>query len=122
MNRMALAQRIRELREEYHKTQEQVADAIGISRQAYIRLEKGVRDVAFIEIQAIAEYLGIHYSDITDIGERADLSLLALCRKENCSTDAMEVFTRVEEILGVFSAQERIYYRVQEGQEEVRDG
>jgi transcriptional regulator with XRE-family HTH domain len=119
---MALAQRIRELREEYHKTQEQVADAIGISRQAYIRLEKGVRDVAFIEIQAIAEYLGIPYSDITDIGERADLSLLALCRKENCSTNAIEVFTRVEEILGVFSAQERIYYRVQEGQEEVCDG
>jgi transcriptional regulator with XRE-family HTH domain len=122
MNRMALAQRIREVREQQHKTQEQVADAIGISRQAYNRLEKGVRDVSFLEIQAIAEFLGIAYADITDIREQSNLSLLALCRKENCAEDTMDVFTKVEEILGVFSAQERLYYRIEERQEEVRHG
>lgn len=117
MKRMALAQRIRQLREKHNKTQEQVADAIGISRQAYIRLEKGARDVAFVEIQQIAQYLHIPYSEITDLGETESLSLVALCRKENCSPENLGMFAKVEEILGVLSAQERIYYRVREGKE-----
>lgn len=122
MKRMVLAQRIRQLREKHDKTQEQVADAIGISRQAYIRLEKGTRDVSFVEIQQIAQFLGIPYTDITDVGETQSLSLVALCRRENCTPESVAVFEKVEEILGVFSAQERLYFRVRENKEGLQHG
>ncbi len=46
MKREALAQRIRELREAHKITQEEMAGVVGISRQAYIRLEKGAREIA----------------------------------------------------------------------------
>lgn len=114
-----LAQRIRELREEQGKTQEEMAKVLEISRQAYMRMEKGARDITFVEIDKIAAYLDIPYTRITDIDEVQDLSLAALCRNEGCSDPVVQAFSRIEEILGVFSAQERLYYRRREGREEV---
>lgn len=122
MKREALAERIRGLRSAHKKTQEEMAAVLGISRQAYIRLEKGTREISFVEIAAIANFLGIPYTDITDVGESYDLSLVALCRKEQCSADDEKAFATVEEILGVFSAQERLYNRVREKKDEERDG
>ena len=117
MKREALAQRIRELREAHKKTQEEMAGVVGISRQAYIRLEKGAREIAFVEIEKIADYLGIPYTDITGVDEAAEPSLTAMCRNQGCSQDMLKVFQRAERILGVFSAQERLFYRVREGEE-----
>jgi transcriptional regulator with XRE-family HTH domain len=114
-----LAQRIRELREEKGRTQEDLARVLGISRQAYMRLEKGARDITFVEIEKIAAYLEVPYSQITDIDEHQELSLAAHCRNEGCADPVAEAFDRIEDILGVFSAQERLYYRRREGREEV---
>jgi len=117
MKREALARRIRELRETNKKTQEEMAGVIGISRQAYIRLEKGARDIAFVEIEKITDYLGVPYTDITGVEETEEPSLTAMCRNQGCSEDMLKVFQRVERILGVFSAQERLFYRVREREE-----
>lgn len=119
MKTALLAQRIRELREDKGKTQEELARVLGISRQAYMRLEKGARDITFVEIEKIAANLGVPYMQITDIDEQQELSLAALCRNEGCADSVVEAFGRIEEILGVFSAQERLYYRIREGREEV---
>jgi transcriptional regulator with XRE-family HTH domain len=117
MKRQALARRIRELREAHKKTQEEMAGVVGISRQAYIRLEKGAREIAFVEIEKIADYLGVPYTDITGVEEAEEPSLTAMCRNRGCSEDMLKVFQRVEMILGVFSGQERLFYRVREGEE-----
>ena len=119
MKTALLAQRIRELREDKEKTQEELARVLGISRQAYMRLEKGARDITFVEIGKIAVYLEVPYSRITDIDEQQELSLAVLCRNEGCADPVVEAFDRIEDILGVFSAQERLYYRRREGREEV---
>lgn len=113
----SLARRVRELRESYNKTQEEMAGVLGISRQAYIRLEKGAREIAFVEIDKIAKYLGVPYTDITDGNDDQTLSLSALCRNQGCPEEMLPVFAQVEEILGVFSAQERLFYRLREAQE-----
>lgn len=118
MKREILAHRIRDLRTAHKRTQEELAEVLGISRQAYIRLEKGAREIAFIEIKAIAEFLDIPYTEITDVQEPEDLSLVALCRKNQCSAEDEKVFAVAEEILGVFSAQERLYNRIREKTEE----
>lgn len=117
MKREALTQRIRELREAHKVTQEEMAGVVGISRQAYIRLEKGAREIAFVEIEKIADYLGIPYTDITGVDEAEEPSLTAMCRNQGCSDDMLKVSQRAERILGVFSAQERLFYRIREGEE-----
>ncbi|MGI6648496.1 MAG: helix-turn-helix domain-containing protein [Bacillota bacterium] len=114
MDSVILGHRIRQHREKKGFTQEQIADILGISRQAYIRLEKGAREVTFIEIKKIADYLGIHYSLITNVDDDESLSLKALCRDEFCTPDAERAFEIAENILDVFSAQERLYFRMKE--------
>ena len=86
--------------------------------QTYMRWRKRP-DITFVEIEKIAANLGVPYTQITDIDEQRELSLAALCRNEGCADPVVEAFGRIEEILGVFSAQERLYYRRREGREEV---
>lgn len=113
MDRWTLAQRIRLLREQHGKNQTELANILGISRQAYGRLENGVRDVSFIEIQKIANYLGVDYRDILK-EEAQNVSLTALCRDEQYSDNNNMVFEKIEHIVGVLLAQEKLYYEMQD--------
>ncbi|MEN6327580.1 MAG: helix-turn-helix transcriptional regulator [Syntrophomonas sp.] len=123
MSREGIAWRIRELRLANKKTQEEMAGVLGISRQAYIRLEKGARELAFVEIEKIANYLHVPYTMITGPAEDEEqsLSLSALCRSKGCPDDMLPAFQQVEKILGVFSAQERLYNRMREVQEKLEE-
>lgn len=56
---MQIAQRIKEIRLERNKTQEEVAEALGIVKQAYYRYEKGIRSLKAEQIKVICEYLNI---------------------------------------------------------------
>lgn len=114
MNNQALATRIKDVRVSHGKTQEEFANVLSISRQAYSRIEQGKRNITFIEINKLAEYIGEHYSVFTEIEESNDLSLLALCRNESYSEDQQVAFETINEILNVFSAQERLYFKTKE--------
>ena len=54
MNEM-LGSRIKELRNAKNFTQEQVADRIGVSRQKYARIEKGVNSITLDILSKVAE-------------------------------------------------------------------
>ena len=112
MNNQALATRIRDVRVSHGKTQEEFADVLGISRQAYVRIEQAKRSISFLEINKLAEFIGEHYSIFTEIEGSKDLSLLALCRNESYSQDQQIAFKTIDEILNVFSAQERLYFKM----------
>ena len=58
----------------------------------------------------------MNYTDITDIEEKQELSLIALCRDEECSDDAEEAFKKIEKLLEVLSAQEQLNYRMEESE------
>lgn len=113
-----LARRIRELRKKRGLTQEEVARKLGISRQAYIRLEAGNRNISLREVYELAKIFEVDFRQITDVGPQAgdDVpSLVAMCRNENLSDDAEECIKKVQDILEHFAAQERLYLRMTGG-------
>lgn len=113
MNNQVLATRIREVRESRGFTQEQFAEVLGISRQAYMRLEQGKRSISFVEIEKLATFLNEHYSIFTEIDDVKIMSLTALCRDEY-GAETESSFQKIEQVLNVFSAQERLYYQMKE--------
>lgn len=58
-----IAERVTKLREQSDLTQEQVANKLGISRQRWIMVEKGERDLSTEELGKLAELFGVDVAD-----------------------------------------------------------
>ena len=59
---------LRKFREQKNMTQEQFAEECGISRAYYGRLERGEHSITIELCQDIADFLGIHISELfTDL-------------------------------------------------------
>jgi transcriptional regulator with XRE-family HTH domain len=58
-NTIQLAERVLAWREASRLTQQQVADRLGISRQRYILVEKGLRDLTISELRVLADVFGV---------------------------------------------------------------
>jgi transcriptional regulator with XRE-family HTH domain len=112
----ALGVRIKELRTMRKINQEQMAEALDTTRQRYSRLESGQIDISFVMIKNIAMVLGVSTNDITS-AEEEKKGLTALFREKNTSLEAAESVSKIEEILKVFHAHEKLYYQMR-----VRDG
>lgn len=55
---------IKEKRKEHALTQQEVADALNITRQTYIKIEQGTREPTFNELKPLARILGVRPMDI----------------------------------------------------------
>ena len=55
---------VKELRARKDETQEQVANAIGISPQTYCSWEKDIANVAVSKVRALAEHFGVTLNQI----------------------------------------------------------
>ena len=62
-NDKSLAEKIIKLREQSNLTQEEVAKKLGISRQRWILVEKGERDLNTEELETLAALFGIDVAD-----------------------------------------------------------
>lgn len=62
-----LGGRIKALRMAKNYTQEQVADQLGISRQKYARIEKGLNSITLDLLTKIAAMLDVTVGDITRV-------------------------------------------------------
>ena len=51
-------QRIRDLREDADKTQEEIAEYLNMSREVYRRYETGIREIPVWAVIKLAEYYG----------------------------------------------------------------
>lgn len=51
-------QRIRDLREDADKTQEEIAEYLNMSREVYRRYETGIREIPVWAVIRLAEYYG----------------------------------------------------------------
>lgn len=56
---MALQDRLKDLREQKHLTQQQMADILEISKSAYIKYERGEREPRLAQIEKIADVLNV---------------------------------------------------------------
>ena len=59
-----MGNRLKELRENRGWTHEQAADAMGLSRSGYVKLERGERKLSDRHIQTAAEVYGVPLSDV----------------------------------------------------------
>ena len=56
---MTYGKRIRDLREDHDKTQQQIADVLGTSQTMYARYERGANELPIRHLLALCSYYGV---------------------------------------------------------------
>ena len=56
---MTYEKRIRDLREDHDKTQQQIADVLGTSQTMYARYERGANELPIRHLLALCSYYGV---------------------------------------------------------------
>ena len=56
---MTYQRRLRDLREDHDKTQQQIADILGTSQTMYARYERGANELPLRHLLALADYYGV---------------------------------------------------------------
>lgn len=105
MNKL-LGDRIKVLRNAKQLTQEQVADLIGISRQKYARIEKGVNSSTLEILSKIAAVLDVTVGDITRVLDEMP-AVEYRAGFENASSQ------KIFEMLDLFYANKHLYAKLQ---------
>lgn len=106
-----LGNRLRALREESEMTQEQVAEVLGMSRQKYARIEKGVNDITLEVLMRVAELYQIEVADITKVLEKKRAEPHRTGEGNQGTVD------RVYEMLDLFYANKHLYERMNVGKD-----
>lgn len=88
-----LGSRIKALRNAKQYTQEQVAEAIGISRQKYARIESGLNSITLESLTGIARALDVTVGDITRVLEE---ETTVAYRVENSETSSEKIFDMID--------------------------
>lgn len=107
-----LGTRIKKLREESGYTQEQIAEKLNCSRQKYARLEKGLVDISYTSITAIAEILKINCDEITSV--ISDKQIAKPMFRKNGDFAKGEEFLFIENMLDVFYTHQKLYNSVRQ--------
>ena len=66
-------ERMRDLREDHDKTQQEVAGYLGTTQQVYSRYEKGINEIPVRHIIALCKYYGVsadYLLELTDQNEK----------------------------------------------------
>jgi transcriptional regulator with XRE-family HTH domain len=114
----AIGVRIKELRTKHQVSQEQMAEALCMTRQRYARLEKGQVDISYLLIKKIADYMGIPIREITSV-EQENRELVTYFREKDSFSDVLDSVAKVQEILHCFHAHEKLYNKIREREESV---
>lgn len=109
----AIGARIRKLREERKMSQDDVAAALGTTRQRLSRIENEQVDVSYLMLKQIAGCLGVSVDRITKAAEESK-GFTALFRDKSDSPQAIAAVQKIEEILKVFHAHEKLYEQMKE--------
>lgn len=72
IDQAALGERLREVREAAHVSQEEASAAIGVSQPTYSRMESGARVPKGDELVALADRFGVRVGTITGVVTLAD--------------------------------------------------
>ena len=101
-----LGERIHSLRAARDLTQEQVAEYLGMSRQKYARIEKGVNDITLEILVGLAKLFEIEITDITCVLDTTPTVSYRHGGKREASVDM------VHEMLDLFYANKHAYERL----------
>lgn len=103
--KILIGEQIRRLREMRSITQEQIAEALGMTRQRFARIEKGLSDISYDTIVSVARFLEIDPKEITDVCQEP---VSASFRSGNAD---LTTFNEVEEMIKFFYANKSLYNR-----------
>ena len=98
-----LHQLLKELREKKNLSQQEVADKLGMSRQSYISVEQGKKELSLSEAQAISNIYGIDLKDM-EMGIIPDLDkykemIISFLRSFNAVGDGKIPKTKLAKLL-----------------------
>lgn len=65
-------ERIRDLREDHDKTQQEIAEYLGTTQQVYSRYEKGVNEMPIRHLIALCRYYGVSADYILGLKDEAN--------------------------------------------------
>ena len=108
-----LGRRIRELRSQQGMSQEVLANGLGTTRQRIARIEDGEIDISYSLIKQIADYFCISVDEITKVTEE-EKGFTAMFREKTDNMEATEAVKKIEEMINMFLAHERLYHRQKE--------
>ncbi len=109
----AIGARVKELRQERKISQDDIAAALGTTRQRISRIESGQVDVSYILLKQIADCMHVSVDQITKAAEEAK-GFTALFREKSDSLDVIAAVEKIEKILKVFNAHEKLYEQMKE--------
>ncbi|NLN47679.1 MAG: helix-turn-helix transcriptional regulator [Clostridiales bacterium] len=107
-----LGSRIRNLREMKGFTQEQISDKMNCSRQKYARMEKGIVDISYANINMIAQILNINVEEITSSVN--DSTYEKHMYRANSNGGQEDVFEFINTMLDTFYAHKKLYNSVRQ--------
>ena len=67
---MVYVKRIRDLREDHDKTQQEIADVLGTSQTMYARYERGANEMPIRHLIALCNYYGVSADYILGLQEK----------------------------------------------------
>lgn len=105
-----LGARIKSLRDAKGFTQEQIAERMNCSRQKYARLEKGLIDISYASISAIAQILGTKVEEITSAVSNEKVEEPMFRENSTCGQD--DKFSFIINMLDTFYAHRKLYNSV----------
>ena len=105
-----LGARIRSLREAKGLTQEQVAKKMDCTRQKYARIEKGLVDISYASITAIAQILGVTTEEITSVVNNQEQTMF----RSNGEYIEEDKFEYINKMIDTFFAHRKLYNSVRQ--------
>lgn len=102
-----LGERIRSLRLSKGFTQEQISEKMHCTRQKYARIEKGLVDISYTNLNVIAQILNIEVEQITSVVDDVEQSISMFRTTENSS--ATDQFEKMIEMIDTFYAHRKLY-------------
>lgn len=108
-----LGSRIKKLREERKISKKELAEHLKTTRQRIGRIEIGQIDISYELIKQIAEYFAITTNEITNVTKK-EKGLVALFREKTDTEDAIAAIGKIEEILNVYNAHEKLYHQMKD--------
>lgn len=106
-----LGARIRTLRESKGLTQEQVAEKMNCTRQKYARIEKGLIDISYASIAAIAGILGVKVEEITSAVEDKEEQPMFRKNREVVGDDKYQF---INDMIETFYAHRSLYNSIRQ--------
>lgn len=106
----SLGDKIAILRKEADMTQQQLAEKIGVSRSALVKIENSQRAISIEEGDAISKALGISIDTLMNIDDKQDEKTFVMAFKaKGMPSDKIEEIAKYELLFDAFITQEQIY-------------